>query len=79
MDSLAEKIPWQENSLNAAECAKLWEMSKEHWLATVACLPGFPERMTWKPATWKAGEVLEWRDANRASRRVRQRRSRSTA
>lgn len=73
--SLAEKIPWQEMPLTAAECAQLWEMSPEWFLASVACLPTFPERMTAKPVTWKAGEVIEWRDANRASRRVRRRKS----
>lgn len=73
--SAAEKIPWHELPLTAEECAELWEMSASHFLQTIASLPNFPERIGRKPATWKAGEVIEWRDANRAVRRVRRRKS----
>jgi len=64
-DGLRAKIPWSELPLNAAECAELWAISKEYFLETVACRPGFPVRLTRKPATWKAGEVIEYRDQNR--------------
>lgn len=63
--SAAEKIPWTELAMTADECAELWAISKEHFLETVACRPGFPVRLTRKPATWKAGEVIEYRDQNR--------------
>lgn len=68
----AEKIPWTELALNAKDCGELWEVTPEHFLATIACLPTFPERIGLKPATWKAGEVIEWRDRNRARRRKAQ-------
>lgn len=65
----AEKIPWTELALNAKDCGELWEVTPEHFLAHIACLPGFPERIGFKPAVWKAGEVIEWRSRNRANRR----------
>lgn len=69
----AAKIPWEELPLNAKDCGELWDMTPEHWLATVACKPDFPERLTFRPATWRAGEVIEYRNTNRAGRRARRR------
>lgn len=63
--SAAEKIPWTELAMTAEECSGLWAMSTDHWLRTIACKPGFPVRLTKKPATWKAGEVIAYRDDNR--------------
>ena len=63
--SAAEKIPWSELPMTADDCAKLWAVSADHWLRTIACQPGFPVRVTRKPATWLAGEVVAWRNANR--------------
>ena len=69
MQSLSEgvrsKIPWQELAMNAEECAELFGMTAEYFLRAVACKPTFPVRLTRKPATWKAGEVIEWRDSHR--------------
>lgn len=67
----AEKIPWTELAMTADECAELWGLTKEHFLASVACKPGFPDRLTYKPATWRAGEVVEYRNANRFQKRRR--------
>jgi len=64
-EGIKAKIPWSELPLNAAECGELWGITAEHFLSTVACRPGFPVRLTRKPATWKAGEVIEYRDSNR--------------
>ncbi|HEU4773164.1 MAG TPA: hypothetical protein VFS82_01385 [Lysobacter sp.] len=69
--SAAEKIPWTELALTAKDCGELWHVTPEHFLAKIACLPGFPERLSNKPATWKAGEIIDWRDRNRAKRRRR--------
>lgn len=68
--SAAEKIPWQELAMTAEECGELWGVSGEHFLRTVACKPNFPARLTRKPATWKAGEVIAYRDRNRYGRRA---------
>ena len=69
--SAAEKIPWTELAMTAAECSELWGITPEHFLATVACKPGFPDRLTFKPATWRAGEVVEYRNSNRFQKRRR--------
>ena len=61
----AEKIPWQELAMTADECGELFGVSAEHFLRTYACKPGFPVRVTRKPATWKAGEVIAYRDSHR--------------
>lgn len=76
--SAAEKIPWTELPLTAEECAALWCISPEHFLASVACQPDFPVRVTKKPASWLAGEVIEYRNANRAGQQARRRRRCST-
>lgn len=69
--SAAEKLPWTELALNAKECADLWGVSADHFLQRIACRPGFPVRLTYKPATWKAGEVVEYRDSHRVQKRQR--------
>ena len=71
--SAAEKIPWQELPMSAAECAELWLMTPEHFLAKIACKPGFPVRMTYKPASWRAGDIVEYRNANPAGQPARRR------
>lgn len=63
--SAAEKIPWTELAMNADECGELFGVTGDYFLRTYACRPGFPARLTKKPATWKAGEVIEYRDSNR--------------
>jgi hypothetical protein len=67
--SAAEKIPWEELALNAEEAGGMFGKSARAFMETVACLPGFPARVSAKPAAWIAGEVKEWRDANRAYQR----------
>lgn len=74
----AEKLPWQELSMTADECAELWAMTPEHFLATVACKPGFPGRRNYRPAAWRAGDVIDYLAANPACPRVRRRKSGST-
>lgn len=68
-------IPWQEMAIDAETCAALFGPIKaETFLRTVACRPGFPERVSRCPATWVAREVLAYRDANRVQ--IRRRRAR---
>ncbi len=64
------EIPWQELAICAGDAAKLFALSKDRFLRTVAARPTFPKRISAKPAAWKAGEVIEWRDRNRATRRI---------
>ncbi|KAF1692695.1 hypothetical protein [Pseudoxanthomonas koreensis] len=55
--------------MTAEDCGKLWGMTADHWLRTVACRPDFPARLSVKPATWRAGEVVAYRNENRPARR----------
>lgn len=78
--SAAENIPWELRAIGAEEVGLLLGLSPRTVLETVACRVDFPLRLTMRPATWVAGEVLAWRDANRVGRqaRPRQRRSRTS-
>ncbi|AKK64270.1 hypothetical protein WMO33_11925 [Xanthomonas oryzae pv. oryzicola] len=63
--SAAPNIPWEERAIGADEVGQLLGLAARTVLETVACRPGFPVRLTMRPATWVAGEVKEWRDRNR--------------
>jgi len=64
--SVAESIPWELRAIDAEGVGSLLGLAARTVLETVACRPDFPVRLTMRPATWVAGEVLEWRNANRA-------------
>ena len=72
-------IPSAERAIGAEEVGLLLGMAPRTVLEKVACRADFPMRLTVRPATWVAGEVLAWRDANRVGRqaRTRQRRRRN--
>jgi predicted DNA-binding transcriptional regulator AlpA len=65
-----------ERAIGAEEVGKLLGLSPRTVLETVACRADFPVRLTMRPATWVAGEVLAWRDANRVGRQARPRQRR---
>lgn len=68
-------IPWLEMAIDAETCAGLFGPIKpETFLRTIACRPGFPERVSRCPAAWIAREVIAYRDANRVP--IRRRRAR---
>lgn len=73
--SAAENIPYALRAIGVEEVGGLLGLAPRTVLENVACLPSFPVRLTIRPATWVAGEILEWRDENRAGRQVRRRRS----
>lgn len=77
--SAAENIPFELRAIDAEEVGSLLGLAARTVLETVACRPDFPIRLTMRPATWIAGEVLEWREANRAGQPARRRRSGNTA
>ncbi|MGL0786587.1 hypothetical protein [Xanthomonas translucens] len=64
--SAAQNIPWEHRAIGAEEVGQLLGLAPRTVLETVACRPDFPVRLTMRPATWVAGEVVEWRDRNRA-------------
>lgn len=76
--SAAEQIPFELRAIDAEAVGLLLGLSPRTVLEKVACLPDFPARLNQRPATWIAGEVLEWRESNRACPRGRRRRSRSS-
>lgn len=73
----AELIPFEELALNAEAAGKILGCAPRTVLEEHACKPGFPPRISHRPATWRAGDILAYRDAerdaNRAGRRVRRR------
>lgn len=71
----AENIPYALRAIGVDEVSALLGLAPRTVLENIACLPSFPVRLTIRPATWVAGEVLEWRDENRAGRQARRRRS----
>jgi len=75
----AEQIPFEMQAIDAEGVGLLLGLAPRTVLETVACRPDFPVRVSMKPASWVAGEVLEWREANRAGRQGRPRRRCSTA
>ena len=60
-----DEIPWELRAIGAGEVGLLLGLAARTVLETIACKPDFPMRVSMRPATWVAGEVLEWRDRNR--------------
>lgn len=64
-------VPFELRAINASAVGELLGLTLRAVLETVACRPDFPVRLTMRPATWVAGEVLKWRYANRYGQRAR--------
>jgi hypothetical protein len=58
-------VPFELRAINATTLGELLGLTPRSVLETVACRPDFPMRLTLRPATWVAGEVLKWRETNR--------------
>lgn|GEM_PF-2494200 len=58
-------VPWIERAIGAEEVGELLGLAPRTVLETVACRPDFPRRLSMRPATWVAKEVLEWRQNHR--------------
>jgi hypothetical protein len=74
--SAAEIIPFELRGLTAEQVGELLGYTGRYVAEDLACKPDFP-KATYagdKPR-WIAGEVLAYREATRASRRVRRRRT----
>jgi len=65
------RVPFEELALNAEEVGLLLGCSSRQVLERHACKPDFPERLSIRPATWVAREVLEWRERHRHARPTR--------
>lgn len=71
--SAAEKIPFEEMALSAEDVGHILGKSPRTVLEKLACLPNFPARVSIRPAAWRAGDILDYRDANRDGRQAHQR------
>lgn len=69
--SALPSIPWTELAIGADEACKLFNLSKDRFLRTVAAEPTFPGRVNYKPAAWRVGSVLDWRANHPAEKRRR--------
>lgn len=67
MSEVRIDVPWELRATGAAEVGALLGLAARTVLETIACKPDFPMRVSMRPATWVAGEVLEWRDRNRVA------------
>lgn len=59
------RIPFEELALTADEVGQLLGCTGRQVLERIACKPDFPQRLSIRPATWVAKEVLDWRERNR--------------
>lgn len=67
-------VPFELRAIDAIAVGELLGLTPRAVLETVACRPDFPVRVSMRPATWVAGEILKWRDTNRAGLQGRRRR-----
>lgn len=67
-------VPFELRAINASAVGELLGLTPRTVLESVACRPDFPIRVSMRPATWVAGEILKWRDTNRAGLQGRRRR-----
>ena len=78
--SAAEKIPFELRSLDAEAAGELLGYTARTVREELACKPGFPKRVDCEGRPrWIAGELLAWREANRAGRQASRRKSGSRA
>lgn len=74
--SKLQTIPFEHRSLSAAEAGELLGYVATYVRDHLAYTPGFPKRADNDGhPRWVAGELLEWREANQASRQARRRKS----
>jgi len=75
------RIPFEELALDAGEVAALLGQERRYVLERLAVEPRFnfppPCSTEGQHKRWKAGEVMEWREANRVSRQAQRRSRRS--
>ena len=71
--SAAESIPFEHRALNAEQVGELLGCEPRTVLEVHAIKPGFPARVSYRPATWIAGEILAYRETIKAGRRGRRR------
>lgn len=58
-------VPFELRAIHVAEVAQLLGLAPRTVLESIAQRPDFPARVSQRPASWVAGEVIAWRDAQR--------------
>lgn len=71
---MGESVPFEYQAIDAEAVGQLLGCAARTVLETHACRPDFPARVSIRPATWVAGEVLAYRDKFRAGLPIRRRR-----
>lgn len=71
--SIAELIPFEERALDAEGVGIILGLKPRTILEHYACRPDFPVRLSIRPATWRAGDILNWRDVTLIGRQARRR------
>lgn len=63
MSDVINQIPFELRAIHVAEVAALLGLAPRTVLENVASRPDFPKRVSLRPASWIAGDILEWRSA----------------
>lgn len=80
MHNSNQTIPFELRSLDAQQASELLGYAASYIRDHLACRPDFPKRVDRDGhPRWIAGELIAWREANRACRQARRRSSRSRA
>jgi predicted DNA-binding transcriptional regulator AlpA len=58
----SDSIPFEERALDADDVGMILGLKPRTVLECYACREDFPTRLSIRPATWRAGDILEWRD-----------------
>lgn len=66
-------VPFELAAINAEQAARLLGCKPRTVLEVHACKPGFPARVSYRPATWEAAEILAYRETLKAGQRGRRR------
>ena len=77
---MSEQVPFELRAIDAEAVGQLLGCAARTVLETIACRPDFPQRVSLRPATWVAGDVLAYRARMlKADRPVRRHRPSNTA
>jgi predicted DNA-binding transcriptional regulator AlpA len=70
-DAILTGVPVDKRLWNSESCAQYLSITREHFLAHIACRPDFPHALhigagvSGKGRRWKAQDVIEWAESKR--------------
>ncbi len=65
MSASVQTVPFELRAIRIDEVAQLIGLAPRTVLETLAPRPDFPVRVSMRPASWVAGEIIAWRDEQR--------------